>query len=355
MPNPPGQLAFRDTADGYMSWGCSPPIRAADGTYHLYATRDINRCPVVPDYTYNQQLVHATSKSLLGPYTFQNVALDQVIINPHVVRAPAGGELVLFYSGQPVPADLAKNCSSSRGARYDLRAGSTDKEPPGPPGYVNDGCVLSIATAPDVNTAFTPLLTNFTPAGAEQLFCRTNPTAFIFANGTTLLYFRSAESNGQNEQIWLATAANYKGPYTLHRDQPSVGPDASSALIGGHHSEDPFIFRSARGRFILMMHQSHWGGGGWNGAKAFSYDGIAWHWSLQSLTRVWNSTVQYTDGTSVMFQVSAWYLRHFRRICLSLLESCLSISESILMDSGAAAAGGTENLPGRGGRDEGNV
>ena len=241
LPNPPGQLAYRDTNDSWASWGSSPPIRTADGTYHLYATRDTDGCPVVPDCknpitipsplrrydslphtppppnhvrcsrshtrthtrthgvarppaaafcaadTFNMQLVHATSPSLLGPYRLQNVALPQVIINPHVVRAP-DGVLVLFYSGEPVPGNLSRKCTG--GGQDRLR------EPPGPKGFINDGCTLSVATAPDVNTPFVNLLTNFTPAGAEQLFCHTNPTAFIFGNGTTMLYFRSAEENG---------------------------------------------------------------------------------------------------------------------------------------------------------------
>ena len=307
-PNAPGHVAFHDVQHGWSSWGSSPPIRAPDGTFHLYATRDINRCPVVPDYTYNEQLIHATSSSLLGPYSFSNVALDQVIINPHVVKAP-GGELVLFYSGEPVPGRLAKNCSHSRQLQqqqqqrrqhhFSSSSRARSHEPPGPTGYVNDGCVLSVATAPDVNTPFVNLLTNFTPAGAKRLFCRTNPTAFIFQNGTTLLYFRSAESNGENEQIWLATAPSYRGPYTLHSTAP-VGPTSNSPLMGGIHDEDPFIFRTARG-FILMMHMSHWGPG-WNGAKAWSEDGLAWHWTEESMTRVWNSTVSYTDGTEVTFR-----------------------------------------------------
>ena len=144
----------------------------------------------------------------------------------------------------------------------------------------------------------TELLTNFTPAGAEHLFCRTNPTAYIFPNGTTLLYFRSAESNGENEQIWLAIAPSYEGPYTLHSTQ-AVLPTSNSPLIGGLSNEDPFIFRNNRGRFILMMHMSHWGAG-WNGAKAYSYDGITWHWSSQSMSRVWNSTINYVDGSTVL-------------------------------------------------------
>ena len=292
VPNPPRVVhAFRDTNHSWDSWGSSPPIQTRDGVFHLYATRDLNGCPVVPDYTFNEQLVHATSTTLLGPYTFRNVALQQVIINPHVVAAPGGsGALVLFYAGEPVPSSLVKNCTADskeagltpeRGRRSRPRRGRRLREPPGPAGYVNDGCVLSVAVAESAGASFVNVLTNFTPAGAERLFCRTNPTAMILGNGTTLLYFRSAEADGQNEQIWLATAPSFRGPYTLHHTQP-VGPSSNSALIGGLNNEDPFIYRTApRGRFFLMMHMSHWGPG-WNGAKAFSYDGLAWHWSAES-------------------------------------------------------------------------
>ena len=115
VPNPPGHYAYHardpDNASAFWnSWGSSQPVKAADGTYHLIATRVLNGCIFV-DYTYNMDLVHAVSDTLLGPYTFSNVALDTVAINPTVVVAPDDETLVLFYSGEPLPAHFHKNCT----------------------------------------------------------------------------------------------------------------------------------------------------------------------------------------------------------------------------------------------------
>eukprot|EP00937_MAST-01D_sp_MAST-1D-sp2_P005178 g5178.t1 len=281
----------------WQSWGSSQPIRDPNGTYHLFATTILNGCNI-NNYPYNEELVHAVSPTLLGPYSYRNVALSTTIINPHVVRVPPaarsggadGDEYVLFYSGEPLPARYHKNCSQARAGGAARRGGLA--EPPGPPGYTNIGCVLSIATTASLQRPFAVRLANFTPIGAGGLFCRTNPTGYIFPNGTTLLFFRSAGSQGENEQIWLARAPHYLGPYALVTPAVPVFPN---------HNEDPFVFRNARGRFLLMLHQSHWGPGP-NGAKAYSYDGLTWHYSDESMTDVWSSTIDIADGSSVAFQ-----------------------------------------------------
>merc|ERR1711865_1366396 len=108
-----------------------------------------------PDYTYNEDLVHVTSHTLLGPYEFQNKAVNATVINPTVIAAP-NGTLVLFYSGEPLPAHFHKNCTSDEAAL---------QEPPGPPGYKNIGCVLSIATSDSWDKPFDIRLANFTPHG----------------------------------------------------------------------------------------------------------------------------------------------------------------------------------------------
>lgn len=248
-------------ADGRRlnTWGASQPIRDPEtGQYHLFATTILSHCPL-NDYTFNEELVHGVSDTLLGPYTYKNVALNTTIINPTVVQAPGNKEYVLFYSGEPLPPRYHKNCSigGSTSTTTTVASNPRIKEPPGPPGYVNIGCVLSIATTSDLNSPFQPVVSNFTPIGAEKLYCRTNPTAYIYPNGTTLLYFRSTEGpprNGANEQIWVARASQYSGPYTMLA--PPATPNSNSGLIGGVQNEDPFIFKNGRGHFILMFHKS---------------------------------------------------------------------------------------------------
>ena len=304
LPTPTvGATTTTTTTTYWNSWGASQPLRDANGTYHLFATTILNGCGI-PDYTFNEELVHAVSDTLLGPYAFRNVALNTTIINPHVLRVPPGlresgiggddaANYVLFYSGEPLPSHYHKNCTPGTAAAADTAEGSSPvSEPPGPPGeYLNIGCVLSIATTSALDRPFQVQRANFTPAGAEELFCRTNPTAYIFGNGTTLLFFRSTGSRGEDEQIWLARAPHYLGPYALVTPNIPVFPN---------HNEDPFVFRNKRGRFLLMMHRSHWGPGQ-NGAKAFSHDGLDWHFTEESMTDVWTSEVALTNGSSVSF------------------------------------------------------
>jgi len=197
-----------------------------------------------------------------------------------VIAAP-NGSLVLFYSGEPLPAHFHKNCTKHEAAL---------QEPPGPPGYKNIGCVLSIATSDSWDKPFDARLTNFTPHGAEKYFCHTNPSAWIFPNGSTLLYFRTTDGGGRNEQILLATAPHYLGPYTLYGDKP----------VFAANGEDPYVFRNSRGHFIMLLHNGRWGVLP-QGGKAFSYDGLTWHYTDESMHGVYQSVVEYTDGSQVQF------------------------------------------------------
>ena len=213
--------------------------------------------------------------------------------------------LVPFYSGEPLPARFHKNCTPGTGellvSGYAEPQHRGEFEPPGPPGYEKIGCVLSIATSTSWDRPFDarPNVTSFTPLGAEKLFCHTNPSAWIFPNGSTLLYFRSASSKGASEQIWLATAPHYLGPYTLR------GGDSASPLFPIINYEDPFVFRNSRGHFVMLLHRQ--GGGaiqphGQFGAKAFSRDGLEWQWTNESMAGdVWNGSMVYTDGSVVTF------------------------------------------------------
>ena len=69
VPNPPGHYAYHarapDNHSFWNSWGSSQPVKGADGRYHVLATRVLNGCHFY-DYTYNMDLVHVVSDTLLG-------------------------------------------------------------------------------------------------------------------------------------------------------------------------------------------------------------------------------------------------------------------------------------------------
>ena len=96
VPNAPGHYAYRaraldnQSSSFWNSWGSSQPVKSAvDGRYHVLATRVLNGCKFY-DYTYNMDLVHVVSDTLLGPYSYVNVALGTVVINPtaRLARTP---------------------------------------------------------------------------------------------------------------------------------------------------------------------------------------------------------------------------------------------------------------------------
>ena len=51
---------------------------------------------------------------------------------------------------------------------------------------------------------------------------------------------------------------------------------------------------------VVIIPQRNWGPG-WNGAKAYSRDGLTFNYTTDSMAHAWSSTVNYTDGFSVTF------------------------------------------------------
>ena len=51
---------------------------------------------------------------------------------------------------------------------------------------------------------------------------------------------------------------------------------------------------------VVVIPQRNWGPG-WNGAKAYSRDGLTFNYTTDSMAHAWSSTVNYTDGSSVTF------------------------------------------------------
>ena len=57
------------------SWGGGAIYEASTQLYHLYVARMTNDC-LLEDWTQNSRVDHATSKSITGPYEFQDVAIN---------------------------------------------------------------------------------------------------------------------------------------------------------------------------------------------------------------------------------------------------------------------------------------
>jgi hypothetical protein len=105
---------MRDGAN-MSSWGGGAV--QVNGTWHLWASLLSHHCGISA-YLTNSEVVHATSKDLLGPYVEDEVVLPPFAHEPVVTLAPTG-ELVMATVTGPVgdtPAATHGSCVCSSGA-----------------------------------------------------------------------------------------------------------------------------------------------------------------------------------------------------------------------------------------------
>ena len=174
----------------------------------------------------NSVVRHAVADAPSGPFVARRGVVQQAFHhNPSIVKAPDG--TYLLYSignGSARP----QNCTAS-----------TDEAQLGDPDAAG---IISLSYSESINgpwnTLPDPILKG--REGSWDSFV-TNPSAYIFDNGTVLLAYRGGWSPWH---IGIAVAPTWKGPYIIKSDQP-VFKDIN---------EDPGLFRDARGNFHMFTH-----------------------------------------------------------------------------------------------------
>jgi hypothetical protein len=237
----------------YFLW-CSSVVKVGD-TYHLFASRWPAKFGM-GGWTNYSECVRATSKTLLGPYTFQEVVLQKRadswdksrVHNVKIVRIPHEGKetFVIFYINS---------------------ANQT--------GYAYSDSVLGPWTRSD-----------------KPVMNASNPAPLVMPDDSLYVFCRLRDSNQINRGIAF-TAPTFKGPYTVleHGD---------NLLPGGAELEDPTIW-FAHGQYNLLMNdwKGHATGVMKDGAQYFSKDGV--HYTLMSKEPVFTKTLKYADGTDETF------------------------------------------------------
>jgi hypothetical protein len=239
--------------DGWFVW-CGSAIEV-DGTYHLFASRWPESTQFPKGYMTDSEIVRATAKTPLGPYTFQELVLgkrdpkywDAIMThNPSIYKS--GDTYVLYYN--------ARGNSPYRQIGYATAKSITgpwvrNNEP------INFGC--------DAN----------------------NPAAFFEADGSVKLMWR-----GRDLRIYLATAHSYKGPYTIVND--NVWPHCKL--------EDFYLFKQD-GKYHMICEDNIGGVSGherW-GVHFTSEDGIS-GWQPTHPIVIYNHSITWLDGTGIHCQ-----------------------------------------------------
>jgi hypothetical protein len=242
---------------GYFSWG-GHPLQDENGTYHLLASFLCDH-DTLSQWTSKSSIAHATASAPTGPYTFAPGVDSQLVVPPwshgaSVSRDPVTGEYLLFHigNGAVAPSTWSPCYNPAEDAPAFAAAALAAAAPPRAPlpgsGESDRTYVERAPTLAGPWTHFnnnTGVVINY-PAGSWAT-SMTNPAAFIFENGTTLLYYRA----DQCPKTWgalapacigVAIADSWQGPYTSLFTEPITHPEG----------EDPAVFRDVRGNFHLL-------------------------------------------------------------------------------------------------------
>jgi hypothetical protein len=265
----------------YHSWG-GHAVQGEHGVWNGFFSFMCKHLSLMA-WTTASSIVRATAKSIDGPYTVQQMAVQPWAHNAFLSQEPRTKEWLLFHIGtavapeagwspcvipnastpEPKPAPPAPKCPVARTGNLAIRSSQSLLGPWTP--LSDDPCSVNGGV-------------NITFGQNWSTFVAGNPAPFVFENGTTLLYFSAQPcpdgwddgNPGATTCINVARAASWKGPYETIKPLPITSPK----------SEDPSVFRDARGNFHLLTNINN----GHTrcdpsvpcGGHAWSRDGLSW-------------------------------------------------------------------------------
>ncbi len=242
---------------GYWVWGGSA-IKVGT-TYHLFASRWPQKNNFPDDYFEESEIVHAISKSALGPYIFQEVVIgerDSTFWDSNMAHNPTihkiGNKFVLFYIGSDFTTFRGESDRLLRRVGY--------------------------ATANNIEG---PWQRSNVPLINEE---SSNPALFVEEDGSVKLLYRDEKLT-----VKMATAANFRGPYRIANN--NVWPSA--------RLEDFYLFKKDRSYHIIcednmaaLTGKERWG------AHLVSKNGIN-NWQKFEPTEVYNHSIIYESGDTL--------------------------------------------------------
>ena len=235
--------------EGYILW--CPTVIKVGKMYHMFASRWPEKYGLGGWTTYSE-VVRATSKSLYGPFEFQEVVLQKRpnfwdndrAHNPKIVKS--GDTFVLYYISS---------------------ANET--------GYSYSKSIIGPWTRVD-----------------KLAMPFSNPAPLVKKDGSIYIFGRKSVDNIRIAQGYQAPS--FDGTYTMVSDQYNLLPEKNQL-------EDPTIWwANNQYNVILSDFRGDATGTGKNGAQYFSKDGI--NYTLLSDESVYTKTVTYDDGTEQTFR-----------------------------------------------------
>ena len=240
--------------DGYWVWGGS--VIKVGSTYHMFASRWPKDHEFPVDYFHSSEIVRATSKSIVGPYDFQEVIIgerDSSFWDSNMAHNPTvhkiGDKYVLFYIG----SDFT---TMRKGSNRFLRR-------------------VGYATASKIEG---PWLRADKPIIDQE---SNNPAVLVDGHQIKLLY------RDEKLRVLLAESDRFNGPYKLLND--NVWPESKI--------EDFYLFKMDNQTHIIcednvgvVTGHVRWG------AHLYSEDGIS-NWKRYENTIAYDHDIRYSNGS----------------------------------------------------------
>jgi len=259
------------------SWGGLPVY--VDGEYHLIHA-DFDKGCGLGCWGTNSQVARSVSNSPTGPYRKAEVIAPPFHHNPTVNKVPNGPFVVVAIGN-----------------------GSASLPPAPAPGSVSaavgdpaDAGVIMMLYSDSIKGPWKQRPGVILEPGANGTWDSfvTNPSIFFFPNGSALMAYRGGPCLKGKEnwcdfhKIGMAFAPSWDAEFKR------IG----TAPVFENQTEDPGIFRDARGHFHILGHYfGKDGHGAGPGGHAFSEDGITWHFAGQA----YDFDIVYTDGSQESF------------------------------------------------------
>ncbi len=295
LPVDRSKLGFspQDTARRNLSsWGGS--VLSENGVWHMWAARMTNYCGI-GQWEQNSEIVHATAEDVLGPYIEQGTVAPVFAHEPSVTRDPRTGELLMVSVNYPVDGQYSNQtifnssgiCTCTANCTK-AAVGSRNKcgmcRHPGSHPFLP-----IIRTAPRAEGPWSETLSTVLPSDDTNLACWINGTGAVNCNGRGGGVY-AFSLDWRNFSSW----EDFKLP---------GAPDAPMWVSSRPDDEDPMLWQDmATNVWHSIQHNlegPHMCDGQLCqvGTHQFSIDGWQWY----STGTAYTNLVQYTDGTSHLF------------------------------------------------------
>lgn len=253
------------------SW-CGSATKVED-EYHYFGSGISGNCSL-PQFATNSMSVRATSKSPMGPYKFEQVALPEFSHSTSVTR-DVDGSFLLFTIGKDMGGENVHTCTGE--GPWPPSRGDSDHIHLGPHDYMR----ISKATK-QTGPWETRVIMQSEPSKPSAWNCnKSNPSGLVLSNGSILMMYRGT--------LCVVDKSCRKGPINTCEHQGIAFAENSSAPFVDRQgeikelagNEDAFLWQSKRG-FHALFHSKNvcesYGESKQCGSLAYSVD--SWHWTL---------------------------------------------------------------------------